>query len=520
MLEGRGDATPLHSNVQSSIIRLHICMVGPFGLRPKGTMAARALPLARALARRGHQVTLVLPPWNWPEDSGRVWEDEGVRILNIVLPQSPAPLFHLQTAQRLLEAVLAQQPDVVHCFKPKAYSGFVQAALWAMRVGLKPRARQTQPASAGSLEGTTSTATAGFSLLRLLSARLGAGRLGLKPQARQTQPAEASSLEGATSTASAGFSLLRRLSARLEPRAGRWRGRLILDEDDWEGWGGWNELEPYPWLAKHLFAWQEGWGLRHADTVTVASRALETLALAHGVPRERVVYLPNGGATDVPTGDRARGRARWGLPADAPVVLVYTRFFEYRVARLLAVLEAIHAARPATRFLVAGNGLYGEERELLAGWGRLSSLRSDRQTGKSAPQDRLVYAGWPGLAALPDIFAASDVALYPLDDTLVNRAKSPAKLLQLLAAGVPVVADAVGQATVYVGGPDGGGVLVRPETPTAMAEAAVALLDDPARRAVLAGQARAWVQQHYAWPRLAERLEAVYLGQTPADALP
>ena len=400
-------------------------MVGPFGLRPKGTMAARALPLAQALARRGHRVTLVLPPWSWPEDSGRVWEDEGVRILNVVLPRAPAPLFHLQTTRRLLEATLAQRPDVVHCFKPKAYSGFVQAALWARR----------------------------------------------------------------------------------------WRGRLVLDEDDWEGWGGWNDLEPYPWLAKQVFAWQEAWGLRHADVVTAASRALETLALAHGIPRERVVYLPNGAPPDAPAGDRARGRARWGLPPDAPVVLLYTRFFEYKVSRLLAVFKAVYAARPATRFLVVGNGLYGEEKELLAEWGRLSS--------QPTPQDALVYAGWTGDEALPDIFAASDVALYPLDDTLVNRAKSPAKLLQLLGAGVPVVADAVGQAAVYVGGAEvGGGVLVRPETPTAMAEAVVALLDDAERRAALASRARVWVQQHYSWPQLAQRLEQVYLGQTPTDALP
>ena len=446
---------------------LRIVMVGPFGLRPKGTMAARALPLARELARRGHTVTLVLPPWSWPGDSGRVWEDGGVRVLNIVLPQSPAPLFHLQTAQRLLEAALGQRPDVVHCFKPKAYSGFVQAALWATR------------------------------------------RLELKPQASRTKPAEAGWAEGRPPGVLAGFSPLRLLSARLQPRVSGWRGRLILDEDDWEGWGGWNELEAYPWLAKQVFAWQEGWGLRHADAVTVASRALETLALGHGVPRGRVVYLPNGGPPDAPPGDRARGRVRWDLPPDAPVVLVYTRFFEYGVTRLVQVLAAISAARPETRFLVVGNGLYGEEKELLA------------QASGHAALKALVYAGWPGDAALPDIFAASDLALYPLDDTLVNRAKSPAKLLQLLAAGVPVVADAVGQATVYVGGAQvGGGVLTPPETPAAMAQAAVALLDDAERRATLGRQARAWVRQHYAWPTLAERLEAVYRGQTPTDALP
>ncbi len=399
-------------------------MVGPFGLRPKGTMTARALPLARELARRGHAVALVLPPWSYPQDSGRAWQDEGVQIINAVLPEAPPGVFHLQLMRRLLDTTLALRPDVVHCFKPKAYSGLVQTALWGLR------------------------------------------------------------------------------------RAGRWRGRLVLDEDDWEGAGGWNDLEPYPWPLKRVFARQETWGLRHADSVTVASRALETLAWSQGVPRERVIYVPNGAPADAPDGDAARARARWGL-GDAPVVLVYTRFFEYRVARLVATFAAIHAQLPHARFLVVGEGLFGEEREMLG----LVAAQG------AALQEAVVYAGWPGDEALPDIFAAADVALYLLDDTLVNRTKSPAKLLQLLGAGVPVVADGVGQALVYID-PGQGGVLVSPGEAPAMAAAAVALLLDPARRADLADGARAWTRRHYAWPRLAARLEAVYRGEQPMESLP
>jgi glycosyltransferase involved in cell wall biosynthesis len=44
------------------------------------------------------------------------------------------------------------------------------------------------------------------------------------------------------------------------------------------------------------------------------------------------------------------------------------------------------------------------------------------------------------------------VAIYPLDDDRVNRARSPSKLPQLMALGVPVVAEAVGEAPVYLDG--------------------------------------------------------------------
>ena len=46
---------------------MRLVFVGPFGFAPKKTMRARALPLARALAARGHAVQLVMPPWETPD---------------------------------------------------------------------------------------------------------------------------------------------------------------------------------------------------------------------------------------------------------------------------------------------------------------------------------------------------------------------------------------------------------------------------------------------------------------------
>ena len=39
---------------------MRVVMIGPFGLRPRGTMSVRALPLAQALVAQGHAVTLLL----------------------------------------------------------------------------------------------------------------------------------------------------------------------------------------------------------------------------------------------------------------------------------------------------------------------------------------------------------------------------------------------------------------------------------------------------------------------------
>jgi hypothetical protein len=63
--------------------QMRVVMVGPFGLRRKGTMNARALPVARAVAARGHAVTVLIPPWDSPSEAGRTWEEYGVRVVNV-----------------------------------------------------------------------------------------------------------------------------------------------------------------------------------------------------------------------------------------------------------------------------------------------------------------------------------------------------------------------------------------------------------------------------------------------------
>ncbi|MBI4673678.1 MAG: glycosyltransferase family 4 protein [Chloroflexi bacterium] len=383
-------------------------MVGPFGLKPKGTMAVRALPLAKVLKERGHCVALFLPPWSYPQDAGRVYDEEGVRVENVaVAPRAQIPL-------RLVSRVRAFQPEVVHVFKPKAYAGVTQWLLWQMR------------------------------------------------------------------------------------RVGLTKARLVLDTDDWEGAGGWNDLEAYSWVQKKFFAWQEQWGLTHADAVTVASRALETIVWSLGAPRARVMYVPNGVNSLPPRGEsRHAVRVELGLE-NAPTLLLYTRFFEYDLARLAETITRVLTPLPNAKLLLVGKGLFGEETQFL----EMARVRGWRE--------RVVNAGWVEMARLRGLFAAGDVALYPFDDTLVNRCKCPVKLIDLLAAGVPVVGEAVGQIREYIS--DGEtGLLVAPGDVDEFARRVIDLLGDAETRARLGAGAAAAMARDYAWENLAERVERAYL---------
>ena len=422
---------------------MRISMIGPFGLQPKGTMSVRAVPLARALVQRGHAVRVIVPPWDHVEDAGRRMQDAGVEIENIELPPSTPGWFHLNVTRSLVKCALDFKPDVVHCFKPKAYAGLSAWTLWQMK------------------------------------------------------------------------------------RLGRVKARLIVDTDDWEGAGGWNdrgeqgsgigdqgsgngERVPisnlqlptsnlrYSWVQKRMFAWQEQWGLTHNDGVTVASRALESIVWSLGVKRDRVAYVPNG----IHNAQFTMHSAQSILHNDSPDelrVLLYTRFFEFKVERVIEVLRRVIAQVPDARLLVVGKGFFGEEERLL------------RQAEAIGLRGSIEYAGWTQPELLPEMFARSSVALFPFDDTLINRTKCSVKLIDLLAAGVPVVADAVGQNAEYIRHNDTG-VLVPAGDMDVMAQAVVDLWRDATRREQLGAAAARDVRERFNWERLAAVVERFYAG--------
>ncbi len=393
-------------------------MIGLFGLRPKGTMSVRALPMAQALVAKGHQVSIILPPWSYPQDSGRKWEEDGVSLCNITLPPRFPLLWHLMVTWRLVRQALLLRPDVIHCFKPKGYAGLAALAVWLLK------------------------------------------RLGLT------------------------------------------KARLVVDSDDWEGKGGWNEIEPYTWLQQRFFAWQEQWGLTHCDALTVASRALATIAWSLGVEPGKVFYVPNGVVSSFEFRvSSSESNTQYPISniqfTDHLTVLLYTRFFEFAVERAVAIFQRVLAEVPEARLLVVGKGFFGEEE-------RLKELM--REAGIA---DHLAYVDWVEPDELPTYFAAADVSIYPYDDTLTNRTKCSVKLTDLMAAGVPVVADDVGQNGEYI---EHGvsGLLVPAGDMDTFAGSVVKLLHDESLRAKLGKGAQRRVFEEFNWGKLAERVEEAY----------
>jgi len=182
---------------------------------------------------------------------------------------------------------------------------------------------------------------------------------------------------------------------------------------------------------------------------------------------------------------------------ESPVLLLYTRFFEFQAARVWEVLRRVRAARPEVRLLVVGAGKFGQEHELA------------RLAERAGAPNTVCLAGWQEPDRLPDLLLAGDVALYPADDNLANRAKCSTKVLETLWLERPVVADRVGQYAEYVR--DGEtGLLSDPSDAGTMANAVLRLLGDAALSKGLAEAGRRRVVSDYSWERLVGNVESAY----------
>ncbi len=117
--------------------------------------------------------------------------------------------------------------------------------------------------------------------------------------------------------------------------------------------------------------------------------------------------------------------------------------------------------------------------------------------------ERIRFAGELSLEALPPIYAASDLLVWPA----VREAYGMA-LLEAQASGLPVVAGASGAVSEIVR--DGTtGVLALPEDPAAFTEALRGLLGDPTRRRHMAAAALATVEADHGLRAAARRLDRI-----------
>ena len=240
-----------------------------------------------------------------------------------------------------------------------------------------------------------------------------------------------------------------------------------------------------------LQRWIQKLVCRLADCVLVNAEAIREVLIERGFDPANIVVIRNGFTPRPATTARpARSvREEFGFPANARVVMLFSRLNRMKgVEYFLDAASMVKAMRPDVRFLVVGDGSIKRE---LEGHARRLGLA-----------DRLVFTGFR--TDVPRLLAEVDLSVLPsLSEGLSNT------LLESMAAGVPVIATAVGGNPEVV--EDGvSGILVPPCDSAALASAMAAVLDDSDLRARLSQAGRRRISALFSMEESIRQVERLY----------
>jgi glycosyltransferase involved in cell wall biosynthesis len=231
------------------------------------------------------------------------------------------------------------------------------------------------------------------------------------------------------------------------------------------------------------FAWIKP-SLRRTDAIIVPSGFLETVFGKRGFPTCIVPNIIDLSRFSAETG--AAGPLRTNTPH-----IIVTRNLEpiYDNATVLRSLSIVRQAFPAATLTIAGTG---PERQAL-----------EKLAASLGMADAVTFTGRVDNEGMADLYRSADIMVNPsLADNM------PISVLEALASGVPVVSTDVG-GVPYLVEHGRTALLVPVKDPAAMAGAILTLLNEPARARQISEAGIASVQQ-YTWPKVRDRLLAVY----------
>ncbi len=222
----------------------------------------------------------------------------------------------------------------------------------------------------------------------------------------------------------------------------------------------------------------------------------ETAARDHealGYPADRTVLIPNGVDLDLFRPDRlARQRLRieLGLPENGLLVGMFARYHRVKDhTGFLAAARILAAARPEVDFILAGEGVTGENRELAELVARQGLQQRCRLLGRRDD--------------IPSLTASLDLA------TLTSLSEGfPNVLAEAMACGVPCVATDAGESSTLL---EPVGEVVPCRDPNALAAAWERILSMPDEERRRIGEAgREQVLSRYSLDRMTAAFEKLY----------
>jgi len=285
---------------------------------------------------------------------------------------------------------------------------------------------------------------------------------------------------------------------------------------------------PHGWrYAAHWAERLRGWAQRCARVV-VAPAGVERALTLLGVPRERVVELPNGVDVELFRGRALDRHAFWRrvlveqpqgwLPGELPGS---ARYRDEDVARLAAGTVLLYVGRfTAVKRLDLLIGAFARGQELVTTPAGLVLVggHPGEWEGEHPAQitarlqvPGVFLAGWQTHEELPAFFSAADAVVMASDREQFGQA-----LIEGMACGLPAVAiRSLGPAAIIEDGRTGW--LVKPDDEAALTAALTEVVQDARRRELRGRAARLAVRERFSWAGISAQLATV-LEEVAGDA--
>jgi glycosyltransferase involved in cell wall biosynthesis len=237
---------------------------------------------------------------------------------------------------------------------------------------------------------------------------------------------------------------------------------------------------------------------RDAAAGVAMSRLIADELAAAGLARDRVAHIPHGVDTHRfrprSAEEKATLRTALGISPDALVVAYTGRLLRGKgLETLVDAFARVAVREPRAHLLLVGSG---------AGQALSNEDELRDRVSRLEPAGRVTFTG--RVEAVEDWLGASDVFAFPSEFEALGLS-----LIEAAACGLPCVGTRTGGIVdVIVDGRTG--ILVPPADVDALARALGSLLADPARRASLGAEGRAFVLERFDVERSVDRYRALF----------
>ena len=232
---------------------------------------------------------------------------------------------------------------------------------------------------------------------------------------------------------------------------------------------------------------------RRSDAVTVISRKLCSLAVQHGIRREKITVIEGGVDTNaIKPLSKLESRKQLNLPLQEKIVAFLGRS-QFDLDMLIRSFARLKPSIPEARLLILGEALYPWTKRLAGELG-IASAYSE--------------TGYCPMHLLPRYLACADVFALPLRKNLFNETRWPNKIGEYLAASRPVVITDVGEVAQVVQRHKAG--LVAEPNEVDFAHNLLALLRNAPLSEQMGENGRKAAVSHFSWGILSQKLEDLY----------